>query len=732
MERTSGRSRRSSHTRGLLVFAAGVASLSVTASLVQRDTLAVASSTPPEPPSTAGAQATPSQSAPVRSGRIVRATPADAVQKVAALADGEILELEDGSYQGLYDVTANDTTIRAVNRNAAVFVQDGRFILNGRNTVVQGLQFQSQVAPVIELRSSGQIIVDNLFEGAGDGRDGSSVGIITIRNPTPGWDAAAGPDGLNPPIVLTAHRVEANTFNHPRNTVYWQSHGVTHNVFSHNTMQGPHAITGGRETEAVKLGFGFGAEDTFTEISYNTINDWTAWPYVIGIKSSSVQVRNNLLTKGRLQIRYGHRNVLSANVILDGDIHAGGDSNVIADNYVRTINPVDNFGPLTLFGRSGLVNSVGDYSGRNGRPPFILEFSNGQVTGNTFISLGPDAATVTNIWYDDPILEFPMRNTTFSQNRLYRTSSTGFIGTAMRNGGATGPINQQSFLDNSYFCPTICDLRTIPEKSEASSPVPFETTTRVLLTTTPTVTDTRPTPSAPPIVLTSPTVVVGATGTTAIAATSSAPATSNAPAMTTAPARPTTSAPTTTMAPGTSTISDPATTAATSTPAIIPTTAVSVALSVAIGETNPGLDPIVTGPVVKPMTTIVTPTDEPRPAISNRRVGGGDSGTVGTGAAATGATATVTVTVTTTIQHHLPKSLSLRAAPPRRAGQPAPGRIVPRRRTTPKATRKPRNIPPQAKQAAPRLLPIEIVPTRTTPTLPLFAPLTRSGAGQLH
>ena len=547
----------------------GIASLSVLTaaslliSVFAGDT-ALAGSVPPSPPSTAGADATPAMSLPVRDGRIVSAGPADAATKVASLADGDILELSSGGYQGLFDVKANNTTVRAGAGQTPVFTGDGRFLLSGRNTIVAGLRFQSSVAPVVELKGSGHIVYGNTFAGAGDGRDGSSVGLITIRNPTPGWDGTAGPDGLNPPLVATNHRVVANTVLQPRNTVYWQSHGVLHNVFSHNTIQGPHSISGS-ETMAVKLGFGFGAEDTFTEISYNTINDWKAWPYVIGVKSSSTRINYNLLSKGRLQIRYGHRNEIRGNVILDGDIHAGGDANVIAENYVRTLNPVDDFGPLALFGRSGLLNSFGDYSGKNGRPPFIMEFSNGQVSGNTFISGANDIATVINIWYDEPILEFPMRNTTFSTNRFHRNSAAGFLATAVRNGGPTGPLNQQTFIGNSFHCPTTCDEAQLPGSvqaapsgppsatpatygAESGDPAASTSTTTTTTTTTITTTTTATAPVAPTtatLATTPTTTPTTATTTTSNTKTTTTPATTGNPTTTLSPiATPKTTPPT--------------------------------------------------------------------------------------------------------------------------------------------------------------------------------------------
>jgi hypothetical protein len=448
----------------LALVAAGALMFGATLSSTARAQATVA----PEPPSTAGVTAAPASPLPTRAGRIISATSNDALAKSAALLDGEILELAPGNYQGLFTITASNTTIRPSAPQGAVFVNDGRFLLQGQNIMVVGLVFRSQSAPIIELQGSGNIVRDNNFVDAGDGRDGSSAGIVTLHNPTPGWEGAHTPDGLNPPIVATQHRVEGNTFVHPKNTVYWQGHGVTNNVFARNLIQGPHSISG-HETMAIKLGFGFAAEDTFTEVSYNTINDWQGWPYVIGVKSSSTRIANNLLSKGRLQIRYGHRNVVSGNVILDGDLHAGGDSNVISDNYVRTLNSVDNFGPLVLFGRTGLTNSVGDYTGTNGRPPFIMEFSNGQVTGNTLINQSSTAATITNVWYDEPILEHPMFNDTFRGNHLYQPATRGFLGTAMRNSGPTGPINAQRFADNDYHCATACEANFLPEVGGAST-----------------------------------------------------------------------------------------------------------------------------------------------------------------------------------------------------------------------------------------------------------------------
>ena len=109
----------------------GIASLSVITAaslltMVFPGGPALAGGVPPSPPTTAGAGATPAMSLPVRDGRIVPAGPVDAVAKVAGLVDGDILELSSGLYQGLFDVKANSTTIRAAAGQTPVFTGDGQ------------------------------------------------------------------------------------------------------------------------------------------------------------------------------------------------------------------------------------------------------------------------------------------------------------------------------------------------------------------------------------------------------------------------------------------------------------------------------------------------------------------------------------------------------------------------------------------------------------------------------
>ena len=376
------------------------------------------------PPPAAGAGA-PLPAAEVTGGRIVLV--GDSAQLSTAIGEaraGDQIELAGTTYSGTFEIKASGTAqqpivLRSQGGVEPVFVGDSSVRLLGAHLVVQGLTFRGTVSRAIDIRGTDNRVTRSVFDGVGDGSDGSSTGVIVITQPDGVWDG--GSLGLNPPISASNTLIDGNVFLQPANTPIWQNHGLTGNRITQNAIVGPHRISGG-ESMAIKIGYGFAAETTGTEISNNTIVNWAGDPYVIGIKSSGTVLRSNLLTEGRIELRYGDRNTVEGNVVLNGDLHAGGAGDVIRRNYVRTVTSRDGFGPFVMHGR--VRRTIGDnkFDGIDGRPPYYREFTDGTVESNTFISNDPlDYGTVSVIGYNDADWSSPPTRNRFKSNTFIRT-----------------------------------------------------------------------------------------------------------------------------------------------------------------------------------------------------------------------------------------------------------------------------------------------------------------------
>lgn len=342
---------------------------------------------------------------------------------------GDELRIAAGTYQGSIEILVSGTqknpiVIRSEAPNLAIFSGATSIVVTGSDIVIADFRFlQTGTAPV-RLEGVRTKLLNNTFEQCGDGSSGAGTGVIVTRNLTPGWPTAGALGSLtSPPLVQRNNLISGNTFLQPRNTVYWQDHGLVGNEFSFNTVVGPHAIQANFETEAIKIGYSFGTDETKTRVIFNTIQNWVGIPYVIGIKSNKTLVGYNLLS-GRVQLRYGNRNAVVGNVITDGDLHVGGSDHLIKFNVIRTINPQDNYGPFAPFFTSDIRNQYGVFDGAEGRPHYIDRLANSRVEDNEFISLTPnDGAVIQATGFADVLPDQPPINNTFNRNVLIRSSN---------------------------------------------------------------------------------------------------------------------------------------------------------------------------------------------------------------------------------------------------------------------------------------------------------------------
>jgi Chondroitinase B len=370
---------------------------------------------------------------------------------------GLALQLEDGNYEGALVIEASGTAqapliIRSKRTHGAVFRGASSLRIQGQYVTIQDFKFVGTGAKVIDIAGLGARVTGNVFENCGDGESGSTSGLIFSDNPS-----ESDPDGLRRPIIERKTMIDGNLFIRPKNTVIWQNHGLTGNSIIGNEIQGPHEISGG-ETEAIKIGFGFGAEPTNTTIAYNEIANWDGWPYVIGIKSSNVTLRKNLIGQGRVEVRYGNSETITDNVILNGDLVLGGDKHVVERNMVVSSTAKDRLGPLVIVGTATMVNEYGTYDGVSG-PFFYKTLTNSSVKSNTFVSLdAQDAGTAFLLGLGNAVWSAPAKGNQFTENVFARTSGPNmFLGSA---GNPPPPedllVANNTWSKNIFMCSNGC------------------------------------------------------------------------------------------------------------------------------------------------------------------------------------------------------------------------------------------------------------------------------------
>lgn len=380
---------------------------------------------------------------------------------IASATPGVLISIEDGRYEGTFEATViatakNPIVIRQRNRNGAVFVGQTKFALNGEYWVIDGLRFEGTGASVVTISGLGNRLTNSTFVECGDGTSGGSSGLILLDNPAP--DGVNDPDGLQRPLIQRSALVDGNSFVRPKNTVIWQNHGLLGNAYVGNTIVGPHGIAEGGESEAIKIGFGFAAEQTNTLIAFNEITRWVGWPYMIGIKSSGVTVLGNVLDGGRLEIRYGDRARIERNIILNGDLMISGPGHLVSGNVVVSTSARDRLGPLVLVGSSSQQNDSGNYDGVT-KPKYYRAVTNSEIVGNTFVSLDPqDAGSVFLLGVGESVWTDPPSSNRFTRNLFLRTSGpTMFLGAAGSPPPPDSVLEQRnSWTSNVFMCAQVC------------------------------------------------------------------------------------------------------------------------------------------------------------------------------------------------------------------------------------------------------------------------------------
>jgi hypothetical protein len=396
-------------------------------------------------------------------GKVTRTVTAASIDELSrslqSAVPGTVIELLDGQYEGELDITAAGSVsapivIRPRRPLGAVFVGKTKLRLNGSYVTLDGLKFSKTGAQTIEVAGLGNRVANGVFEECGDGQSGATTGLIMLDN-----KAANGDDqfGLNRPRVERRATFDGNIFVRPRNTVFWQNHGLVGNSYIGNRIQGPHGIAEG-ETEAIKIGFGFGAEDTNTTIAYNEITAWEGWPYVIGIKSSSVTLTGNVIGSGRLEVRYGDRVTLKRNVIVNGDLMLSGSGHEVTGNVVVNSASRDNLGPFVVAATAVFQSDGGSFDGQQ-LPYYYRALTNSTVSDNTFVSLDPsDAGTAFMLGLNENVWSLPPKGNSFTRNLFFRNSGpTSFLAAA---GTPTPPaglfVSANTWTSNVFMCGAQC------------------------------------------------------------------------------------------------------------------------------------------------------------------------------------------------------------------------------------------------------------------------------------
>lgn len=269
-------------------------------------------------------------------------------------------------------------------------------------------------------------ISGNRFIGVGNGAGGESHGAIR-------WKLDGGVDGIEDALngdgngvggtpTDASGLVDGNVFEAGmRNVPYWQDQYLLNMAVIGNTVEGDTSLISG-ETEAFKIGFGFGDEATNTRISYNTTSAaWRGVPYTIGVKSSSTTVDHNVIGAGIVMIRHGDANIIDGNCILNGSIEGGGDQNSVIRNRVVTGgDPVSGLGPLTMWARG----TTPGFDGTAGTPIFYVEATNWRVEDNVFVSTAADLGSASQQANATADWGHPSSGNLFRSNEWYRPSGS--------------------------------------------------------------------------------------------------------------------------------------------------------------------------------------------------------------------------------------------------------------------------------------------------------------------
>jgi hypothetical protein len=310
--------------------------------------------------------------------------------QIASLAAGDILTVDAATYTGTFTVSASGTAtspiiIRSTELHQAVLT--GKLDITGSYVYVVGLQFKETATRCLLLNGSYNRVSRCRFFRCGGQENASANGIIYIQNLVSNGDAYQ----IGPTMIQSWNIVDNCDFVLPRNCVYWQDHGMVGNQFVANTITGPYDITGGSETEMIKIGYGFGNEDTYTKVTHNRLVGLRGSPYTIGIKSARCTVAYNHLDVGGIMIRYGSYCDVAGNVLEDGELQMPGANHTIRQNWIRSLtNNGNGTGVLVFFSKG--TDGGGTYNGTGGIPWFYMTTEGCTIEENVFIG-GLDRTT---------------------------------------------------------------------------------------------------------------------------------------------------------------------------------------------------------------------------------------------------------------------------------------------------------------------------------------------------
>jgi hypothetical protein len=415
--------------------------------------------------------ADPPPSTPVGDGTAVRVTTMTALRTAASRARaGDVITVAPGAYAGgrvvvpadVVGTEAAPVVIRSEEPGAAVLRSCGGATttscirIEGRHVAIVGFTFDKSVGSfAVTLNGSDNRLVGNRFDGAGDGRDGSSAALVFVDG-DPGWRGGIMADRPPAPIVERRNRVEGNVFLQPRNVVYYQMHGAAGNVVAGNVIEGPNGIPTG-ESMAIKVGYGDGPDDVALTIAHNSIRDWgRTEPYTIGVKATGVRILDNHLDRGSIMIRAGDHAEIEGNRIDDGSLLLTGDGHRIAENLIRTIDPAHRFGPLLLHVRGVTTNRFGTFDGVRGAV-FQREVTGSTIVGNTFVAVGEQRSVITALSQFTPVADHLVTGNTMRDNLLVRDRNGPFVdglGGTIVDVARNALVRRNAWAGNRLACST--------------------------------------------------------------------------------------------------------------------------------------------------------------------------------------------------------------------------------------------------------------------------------------
>ncbi len=364
--------------------------------------------------------------------RVVSVQPGDPLPTaMAQLRPGDLVEFEPGEYSGWAEIVAAATpeapiVLRPRIPGTAIFSGETSLQLNGSHATVEGFIFRTTSWRNLVVRGAGNVIAGNRWENSGSGLNDESGGLIWFPNDESVWDAS-GFLGVGAPTRELNTVIEYNSFTSPANTPIWINHGVRGTTVRYNSFVGPHRMVENGQpaffASVIKVGYGFGNDSSNTLVYRNNVTGWGRSVYLIGVKGSDVEIRENVFTEGRVVVRGGDRVKIIDNVFGDGSIALTGNDHVVDGNVVVLNQSVDPEGALVLSYAS--TRQVGDYNfDGTSLPYFYRDAVGAKVTANLFVSLGV-RPVVTFVQNPVSVSDHPPRNNVLQSNTLVGSTTYG-------------------------------------------------------------------------------------------------------------------------------------------------------------------------------------------------------------------------------------------------------------------------------------------------------------------